>query len=268
MREITELEELQKIETDILAWFDLFCKEHDLSYFMCGGTLIGAVRHKGFIPWDDDIDVAMLSKDYDRLIEIMKTENNGRYKFLCHELFRNYLYPYAKIVDTKTVINENNRDFGYKLGVYIDVFPYANETDDTEERKQRHKRHQRLDKWLTYATIKNHSGNHGIKSIAYKGIDIAVKIYSRERITDKWVEFTREYDGRETSLISSSWFYLESEVLPKAYYSETVDLVFEGHHFSAPKGYHEYLTSRYGNYMKLPPEEERVPKHEFDAFLL
>ena len=99
MRQITDIREMQQIALDILIYLDKICEKYHLRYFIVDGTLLGAVRHKGFIPWDDDIDVWMPRKDYDKLAEIIEKDGSEYYKFYTPQNARKFIYPFGKLVD-------------------------------------------------------------------------------------------------------------------------------------------------------------------------
>ena len=128
MKEIG-IEELKRIQIGILKHLDAFCNENNLKYFMCGGTLLGAVRHKGFIPWDDDIDIMMKREDYDKLIELYPKNDNSNFKLFSYELDKSFPYPFAKMDDFRTIFEEEIND-SYKIGVNIDIFPIDYITED------------------------------------------------------------------------------------------------------------------------------------------
>ena len=120
MKELS-LKEIKEIEFELLKKFDSFCKENNVRYFLSNGTLLGAVKYKGFIPWDDDIDVLVPREDYDSLIELF--HDDGRYKLFAFERNAEYRYPFAKFCDMRTRKAEGNIDNGVALGVDIDIFP-------------------------------------------------------------------------------------------------------------------------------------------------
>ena len=105
MRQVTDIKEIQKMQLDILVEFDKFCRDHNLKYFLAYGTLLGAVRHKGFIPWDNDVDVCMLRDEYEKLIKLYK---DNRYRLMSVERCKRneYTYAHAKMVDSKTLLIE------------------------------------------------------------------------------------------------------------------------------------------------------------------
>ena len=103
MREIG-IEELKEIQINILDYVDDFCKRHHIKYFLSGGTLIGAVRHKGYIPWDDDIDICMLRSDWERFVELFSKEKNTDYRVYSHLIEKSFVFPYAKVSYEKTIL--------------------------------------------------------------------------------------------------------------------------------------------------------------------
>ena len=122
------LKEIQKIELDILLYLDKVCRENDIKYYLSSGTLLGAIKYQGFIPWDEDIDVIFLREDYNKLIKCFENET-GRYKLLSIYNSKDYYYPFAKLVDTKTTLIENSKPIN-DMGVYIDIVPMDGYLDD------------------------------------------------------------------------------------------------------------------------------------------
>ena len=126
-KEITD-KELKKIQTEILKYVHDYCLKNNIKYWLDSGTLLGAIRHKGYIPWDDDIDIGMARDDYNKFLENF---NNTQSKYKCYSIENNnkFCYPYAKILDTSTILYEPDEK-GIKLCVYIDLFPYDNAPND------------------------------------------------------------------------------------------------------------------------------------------
>ena len=133
MKELT-LQELKEIEFDMLKMFDAFCKENNIRYFLAYGTLLGAIRYKKFIPWDDDVDVLVPREDYDRLLHLF--QDNEKYRLYAFEKNENYLFPFAKICDLETRKDEFGYESSIELGVDIDVFPLDAWDDDFEKAKK------------------------------------------------------------------------------------------------------------------------------------
>lgn len=138
MKRITDIAELRKVQTGILDDIHRFCTANGIMYFLSCGTLIGAVRHKGYIPWDDDLDLYMPRKDYDRFVKLY-TDAGGRYRVLDPKKEKNYFYTFAKVVDTRTLLVETETE-GYQIGVYVDIFPVDYVSDNEAERQRIFKR--------------------------------------------------------------------------------------------------------------------------------
>ena len=139
MKQYIEIEELRKIQLDILRHVDDFCKVYKIKYFLCGGSMIGAVRHHGYIPWDDDIDIMLLREDYDKLISLYSKTDNSEYKLHCFNLDKDFLKPFVKIDNSKTVLEEIVAD-PIKMGVNIDVFPIDVVPNDKSQQKKMYNR--------------------------------------------------------------------------------------------------------------------------------
>ena len=134
MRKIEDIQELRQIQMGILDEVHRFCESHNLRYFLSSGTLIGAVRHKGYIPWDDDIDIYMPRKDYEEFLQIYHDEN-GVYRAINPQVESHYYYTFAKVVDLRTKMVETETE-GYEIGVYMDIFPVDYVPDDVQERER------------------------------------------------------------------------------------------------------------------------------------
>lgn len=257
MKNIEKLEELQKIELNILIHIDKICRENDLTYYLAYGTLIGAVRHKGFIPWDDDIDIVMPRPDYEKLMKIMQ-KANGRYKFISLETCKlDYNYPFAKIFDSKTRLVEGYRPMEEELGVYVDVFPIDGLGNTKEEVSDYSKKIEKYSKQIWYLGTVKHNGIKGR----------LLNIIGRKNINRWLVKNAKKnnfYKSKYAGGLTGLWG--EKEVMETKYYMDKIEMDFEGNKFYVPKHYDYILTKWYGNYMQLPPEKERVRHHGFDAW--
>ena len=258
MREI-EVDEIKKTELDILKYVDKVCHENGLTYFLSGGTLLGAVRHKGFIPWDDDIDIMMPRPDFMKLVALL--EKGGRYR--CNFIYaKKDHYPnFAKVVDTKTTIVELSMTLHEEgLGVFVDVFPIDGLPDTMNEIKPYYRKimfYRRMKK-LTYR-----KKTSGLKKL--------LALYANHKGWRYWVEKIDEY-GRKYDYDKAKYVgvptsgYDEREVFTKEAFSGVLRVPFEEYEFDIPVGYDEYLTKLYGDYMQLPPEDKRVTRHTFKAY--
>lgn len=256
MKQLT-VEEYKQVELDILIKVDKICRENNINYFLFAGTLIGAVRHQGFIPWDDDIDISMLRTDYDKLAAIIQ---NGGYglNFIRIEENPDTIYPYGKICDQTTEIDEKNFKSVNGYGVFIDVFPFDYLPEDEKERTKLKKKYFRMYQLLTHSSrtgyVKTDSMITNIKrNVAFH---FAKLFNTKKLITRMNADFVK-LNERKSNLVGLAWAFawmFED-------YQSTSEVTFEGHTFLAPKNPDRVLKTHFGDYMKLPPESERVLKH-------
>lgn len=271
--ETLSAEKIKKCAIGLLEFTDKICKDNDLQYFLCGGTLLGAVRHHGFIPWDDDIDIMMPRKDYERLFEVWPKDM--RYKALYHKNTHNFPYAYGKIIDDNTIKTEPIRKKCQHIGIDIDVFPIDNIPDNDAEALTFYKEiavHQyRLDRQTsTFGknpnTIKMISGNTKIL------IRRILELFGFNTVNKLVAEFSRcaiRYNKEETSRcgITSISHYGIKEINSKNIYDKHVNVTFEGKEYPAPIGYKTYLSQLYGeDYMEIPPIEKQATHHEYKAY--
>ncbi len=260
MRQITDIREMQQIALDILIYLDKVCEKYNLRYFIVDGTLLGAVRHKGFIPWDDDIDVWMPRKDYDRLAEIIEKDGSEYYKFYTPQNARKFIYPFGKLVDTRTGLIDDTTA-KYEIGVHIDVFPCDGMPGNSEEEYRKYAKRcvflaeQRYPAFTTWKQAKERKD----KGRFYFTKWVLRKIIGGHNIVKIIDRYARKYPAEGAKYISSlASEYKYNQIMDASFCEELIDLEFEHHFFKAPKGYDEYLKTLYGDYMKLPPENERI----------
>jgi len=254
--------ELKKIQLDILSEVHKFCEKHKISYFLTYGTLIGAIRHKGYIPWDDDIDICMPRPDYERFIKIFNDENS-KYKFLSNELDPDYPYPYGKVIDTSTVLIEYS-SIKYPIGINIDVLPI----DGVDESGEILKKQFFLRNLLDVKTIKLSKKRSLLKNTVLLVGKICLFLLPYKFLVRTMVKNAKKYSYQESEYVCCvAGGFKEEKPMLKEYFRDKVLVQFEGNSYYAPIGYDKYLRSIYGDYMVLPPEEERMPHHVFKAYL-
>lgn len=262
MRKLTS-EEIKERELSILVFIDKLCKENNLEYFLSFGTLIGAIRHKGFIPWDDDIDIQMKRNDYEKFIKIFPKNNINNYKILNVEDNSEYYYPFLKIVDGNTKVEEINFKNIDELGVWVDIFPL----DNFDNKIINEKKVKLLKKKLN---ISRENKCVVTKKKSKTFIKRILHIFYRKKNPKKYGLIMNELGkkvlntGKEYCILYSLNF--KKCILNKEFYSETIDCEFEGYKFKAPSKYHDILTQIYGDYMKLPPENQRTSGHNIDVY--
>lgn len=258
MREINDIKEKQKIALDILIEFDLFCRNNNLRYALCYGTLLGAVRHKGFIPWDDDVDVVMPRPDYDRFLRLTRNGMNNIYKVISKDNIKNIGMAYAKVIDTRTKLFEEIHN-PYESGIFIDVFPMDGVPDDEKE-ADRHFNH--INSCIRKCNFKQMQMKKG------RNIFTTIPKYITLIFTRMTVNLAKEAEKID-SLARKYLFEKSSKVtvavctcnkvctIDKEKFTNFVELPFEGHMLFAPSNYTEWLFNTYGDYMTLPPVEKR-----------
>ncbi len=256
-----DLNEVKGIELDILKSIDNFCATNNIKYFLDSGTLIGAVRHKGFIPWDDDVDISMPRKDYEMFVSSFN-ELNSKYKVLSFNNNSKYVYPFAKVVDTSTRLIEEDVIDIPDLGVYIDVFPI----DGLPENYISRRVHQFKILFWKLVAVYDVEEAPNLSKFRYKILDLFARIIGWKKALKKCDKLLKKYDMYKTKYAfpvvynrTSDW-KIESDV-----FYEQVKLQFEDSFFCVPKGYDSYLQVQYGDYMQLPAEDKRVNKHRFIA---
>ena len=267
MKEIANSQELKTIQLDILKFVDKFCKEKGIRYFLSGGTLLGAIRHKGFIPWDDDIDIMMLRVDYERFVEEFSDTSNCRYSVHTFKKDNNFYYTFAQISDDNTFLIEEVNYPYTKSGVNIDLFPIDYLPENEVEIKRLFAY---VNKWRTLWTLKNvrisRSRNFGKNLILFISRILLFFIPNKifiQRILNK-VEFLKNIRTSKSGVVVAG--YGIKEVLDSLSFDDVFMVDFEGFKFPAPKGYDAYLKSLYGDYMQLPPKEKRITHHAFKAY--
>lgn len=266
MNELT-LDELKKIEFDILRHFDTFCKENSICYFLAYGTLLGAVRYKKFIPWDDDVDVLVPREDYERLLKIY--EDNTRYKLFAFEKDGEFHYPFAKLCDlsTKKILPEFLNSTVIP-GVEIDIFPLDCWCSDYQSAKKEARSIYRDISFLQASQMKESPVKNGVKSLLWKMISIYARFRTNKYFNKKIVKKSKANNQDNPTYVGSkSWcIYGERGIIPAEAFADVIYLEFEGELFPAPIGYDKYLTCLYGDYLPEPPKEKQKTNHHFVAY--
>ena len=251
------LTKLHDVELEILKEFIRICNKHNLKYFAVGGTLIGTIRHKGFIPWDDDIDLGMPREDYDKFLEISKNELNEKYFIQSGYDYKNSWQTFMKIRKKNTLADEKTvAHIDYPKGIFIDIFPF-DKTDTKDSLCFKIKCN--IINGITDA-ISYKWGTKKIDEIRRKNLCRFFSIFSNKclRKMHKRLMTSKNNKDRKylTSYCGSYSRYKETQLTEWFFPLKTKK--FEGIDILVPNKYDEYLRSIYGDYMKLPPEEKRV----------
>lgn len=265
MKEINT-EEMKKIEFEMLVKFKEFCKKNNLRYYLCGGTLLGAIRHKGFIPWDDDIDVTMPRPDYNKLLEFARNSISDEIDIVTWKNSK-AVFPFIKLVNNKTVVYENAIDRKKAGGVWVDIFPIdANPSDDAENRKF-YRHIWVLRKILEMSNARYGSGTGLMKKVGRILLKPIGSIIGTKRMCEIVDKSAQKYDFDSSEYIGRVvWGYGTCQRVKKEPFLNAVKAEFEKEIFDIPSSYDECLTSIYGDYMVPVPEDMRVSLHQFEAY--
>lgn len=266
MKNMINVTELKKIQLDLLKTFACYCEENNLTYYLAYGTLIGAVRHKGYIPWDDDIDVMMPRNDYEKLISCFNIDNiRSDVAVVSHEIDYDYYLPFAKLINTNTVIKEDI-NIDYELGVYIDVFPIENLGNDKRRAAKIIRRAFCYNELLTIKYIKYRKERAFYKNALIFLGKTALKPISKNMIIYKLNKMgTQTNDTRYTKYVGVTTV-LDNALMESASFEEITIADFEGLRCCIPAKYNDILEKQYGDYMKLPPIEQQISHHAFTAW--
>lgn len=263
MREILS-DELKERQILILDVVDAFCRENNINYWLDSGTLLGAIRHEGYIPWDDDIDIGMLRDDYDRFLKEFNAKNN-RFKVFSVENNKAFPYPFGKVLDTHTILYEPNEN-GIKLSINIDILVYDNAPENDKLVNQMYQKRDFYNKiyhFLLYKTKLRDADNF---NFIKNSIKIICSKISPCFICKRIVNNSKRYSLRETGWVGN-FMTIPRIKVRKDIFDKFIEVNFEGKEYKAPIGWDELLTCLYKNYMELPPVEERASHHLFRAYV-
>ena len=263
-RKMTD-EEIKIVSLDILQQVHDFCMKNDIKYSLAYGTLLGAVRHKGFIPWDDDIDILMLRPDYERFVKLFNKLSDSTYSVTSYETDAQFRYAFAKIVNNSTIKDELGFD---KYGIGIDLFPIDKVPNNPNLAYKLFKLHKLYWNLFMLKAMKwdnNRSLSKNLFLIASKVILFFIPYSVIHKMAYKSVaKYSDLKDDYMLGCLSSP--YGMKDMMPKEIFDSPILLPFEQNQYCCLKEYDRYLSSLYGDYMQLPPEEKRVTHHAFKTF--
>lgn len=273
-KELTIFEQKQ-CALNILVYVAEFCEKNNINYILSDGTLIGAVRHNGFIPWDDDIDISMLRSDYNKFIELWNRTEGGKYSLHCFEN-GNLPFAFAKVCDDNTICYEAKMKRP-TTGIWIDIFPLdfvpSNENEIVSH-------------FLKMKSLTSLFGLHNVimhSNIAYKLIQKILNVlrcikhstflylYSLKKIQKEVEKELLKYEIGEkitNYIVIQRCPEQRKYGFPVSCCTDYVYHKFEGYDFRIPRDYDTLLQSFYGDYMKLPPKEKQVCDHKIKAFYI
>lgn len=263
MQELLTARQIQLVGLNLLKYFDEVCRSHDLRYFLSGGTLLGAVRHQGFIPWDDDVDVMMPRPDYERLMQLLAEDDHPRYRFMMDD-GNKYSTPYLRLLDTHTDVCYDGYTIATVPHLFLDIFPIEGLPDDEKQCRQFYKKMRMYD--IMYRAVRKQ------KFLPNERLQLLkVVVRAAARLTGGSAAWCRRFDRAAKKIEFGTTRYAGvcliahygvREMMPAEVFQGSVPVRFEDGEFPAPVGYDRYLRGLYHDYMQLPPEEKRVSGHK------
>mgnify|MGYP004595751985 CR=1 FL=1 len=265
------IEEIHNSTLDIVKRLSDICEILNINYYVAYGSLIGAIRHKGFIPWDDDFDVIMMRPDYDKFIDYCKNNEKklSPFKLLNREVCVDYPYTISRFEDMryKAVYDSVTE---YDSGMFVDIYPFDGAGSD--EKKTMRKiawRKRILAKCVDWSIKKNYASPKGKKIIKsfFKYIGFkATHIIGKDFFLNQYEKLGTYYSFDQSSLVGCLCWDGDCTLFNKSLFGEALTLPFETLEVKVPVGYDEILKKLYGEYMKLPPEKDRIPTHEYTLY--
>lgn len=262
---LEQLKKVQEIQLNIALEVKRICNKHEIKYSLIAGTLLGAIRHKGFIPWDDDMDIGMLRSEYEKFIEVAKKELSNDYFLQTWETDLGFGMPFAKIRKNGTkYVEKNSIKTDQHEGIFIDIFPF-DAVPNSRLRKKTHELKTYILKRLLLIKLGYQlwDSDENFKKNIYRIISVVIQPisleYIKEKLKNEMVKYNN-YSMEEVVTIGGSYGY-RKETIFKKWLENLQTIEFEKCDFLAPVENVNYLEKFYGDYKELPPEEKRYNRH-------
>lgn len=270
MKELS-LREIQIAEFGVLKKIKQICQKLNIKYYIMYGTLLGAVRHKGFIPWDDDVDVMMFRDDFNKFVDYCNSNIDELNPFRLHHYSNNkkYIYPIARFSDSRYYVDYNTAD-NYDLGLFVDIYPFDGCGNSIEEAKRIAKRQRHFIVPICYGGLKKvePAVTGGVRTIEKYIIYYFVRLIGVHHFVRLADSFASKKAVKDSIYVeNTSWELERYKMLKVSDFGEGVYLDFEGEKFLAPIEYDKILRCYYKDYNRLPPENERIGHHYYRAYL-
>ena len=255
-------EELKELQMQILDYVDTFCRKHEIHYTISGGTLLGAVRHGGYIPWDDDVDIQMLRDEYIKFTELWNQHKNehGYFELINIESGNNMGYPFGKVHDTRTTTYLSNIE---RTGVFVDVFP-VDKVCSEDDFVKRHNQIKNLYRKRAAAFRRIVVDNTESSFLQKLKAHLLCPRKSFNQICEEINELAQAHNSDSCSQVFEmiSGFRCK-HTMPTEIFEQYAEINFENRTYMAVKDYHQYLTLTFGDYMTPPPVEKQIAEHGF-----
>lgn len=262
----SELEKLKKLELMILKEVSAICDKHNIDYYIYAGTALGAVRHKGFIPWDDDVDIAVFRKDYEKLLKILDNELNSKFYLITMKKQEECFFHISKVCLKGTKFEDWwAKQVSFDEGIYIDIFPLDNIPKSKFKRLIYHYKCNLINHILMNATVHINTGStfrdlgHNVLYKLLNNIPISKRYWK-----SRYHKILTKYENTETEYVTSYFSQISCQTFGKygfflkSDFSPSKRIEFEDLYVSSPKNVDAILKEYYGDYMKLPPKEKRI----------
>ena len=261
------LEDLHDVQLDMMIKLDTFCNTHKIQYSLADGTLLGAIRHKGFILWDDDVDIYMPRDDYERFIQY--EEISSEYKIVSHNSHKEYYHPftYCNVTDSKTVMIENLMSTATGKGVFLDIFPLDGLPDEKINLYRHLRKLQFMNFLLCYSNIRYPKITNLKQVIKACAMVYCHKFIIKEKQIMLIENLAKKYSYLNSTYVSPCSFLpifpsFEHFIFRKENFNIFINHSFENVYLKIPIGYHSILSTEYGDYMTPPPPEKQTGHHE------
>ena len=263
------LEEYHAVLFDMLKQVDSICHAERLRYFLSGGTLLGAIRHKGFIPWDDDIDLMMPRPDYEIFLKRAEKRLPKRYILAFPDRTKDYSQPWIRIFDTRVAVDDSGMQRTLTRSLFVDIFPIDGLPSNRTLSNLCFKRVRAWDILLKCARRKALYPDERLKWLK-KPMMALTRVRPLPKYAVSLNKSARRcsFERAHYAGVLATTHYGSRERMPVEVFRGSVQVPFEGGFFPAPIGYDTYLSRLYGDYMQLPPEEKRVSEHNLHAYLI
>lgn len=254
-----ELNHLKQLELTVLEYVIQLCEENNLKYYLFYGTALGAIRHEGFIPWDDDVDIVMFREDYEKLLEIMDKELDPRFGVLNSKKEEEYILPFTKVFLKETRFEEWwVKHVSYNIGIFIDIFPLDNIPNNKFKFKIQFYKSRVIEHILLNYIIKIKTKSqintllHSLIHATLNNIPISLEYWKK-----MYLKTMIKYNDIETDYVTEYYARYGIISFNKKDFNPSKKVKFESLSANIPKNYDKILTQLYGNYMELPPTDER-----------